>query len=1022
VDPPDDRVASPAFALLALAVYLAVAVTLLQSALFGDDVVSPGAYFAHSGPFPVALRQQVPQGINLLSDRVNQFMPWLRYAADSYAVDGRLPLWKSLASCGAPLVGNGQSALFFPTNLLAIVLGAPDWVHAAQALVKLAGGAFCAYLLARHLRLSFLAALLAGLVFGFGGFQVVFLQHPHTNVSMLLPLLLLAADRAVLSPTRGRVALLALVAGLQHLGGHAETAAHTQLAATALGLVRIGSLRRAAHPGGGAGAAAPLRRLAALAGGLLLGAALGALQILPQLEYISESDTLELRSRLAAEAQAAPQPLAPILLFLAALAAALLAVRHLARGRRALGIAAAAAVLVAAVAFGLTEGLSAGLSPHFVAPLAADWFGTVRDYFGAPASNYVEQNGAFAGAALALALLGLLAGRPRGVAKTAGACLAVGLLALFTAPGLDQLFHALPGLQLAVNTRLSLLALLATALLAGLGLDVVARGAAAVAAAAAAPPRGPRVGLRFALVGLLLLAGSYIPLAAGARSGEITGHVAPDNFPSFAVHPLPVDQISEQLPPGLVARLVDGASPLREPYLFFAGWFEPPGEVAGALLLYGPANRAVSAACVPLEGRSASLFVAAIPTQAFPAGRCDVQLRLSLAEGRDVFSELFTAADAPASATAWPFPARPAPGRAGSQLALLLLAALLCATLPHAAAATTREAGRLALVALVAASLLPFTADMLPLLPSGAFYPRSGAIDRLRRLAPDARMVAMVAGDFSAEIPVWYGIPDVRGYDALAPRRVARLLRRATDEEPFTWPMELLPHRDPPDLALLGMMAVRCLAGWTGAPPDLERLHFTGELFLPDWSPFPLVANPHYLPRARLVGEARIEPDDEAALAALAAPDFPHATTILLADGPAGPATPAGPAATAPDESLGFALIVRDRPDFVRLGVEARHPCWLVLADTFFPGWTVTVDGEPRSIARANTAFRAVAVGPGDQVVEFRYEPLSFRLGLIVSAGAALALLAVGGAALVRRRAARPPAPPPAAGAATSAA
>ncbi|HZJ72025.1 MAG TPA: hypothetical protein VFF36_13925, partial [Planctomycetota bacterium] len=375
-----------------------------------------------------------------------------------------------------------------------------------------------------------------------------------------------------------------------------------------------------------------------------------------------------------------------------------------------------------------------------------------------------------------------------------------------------------------VNTRLSLLALLATALLAGLGLDVVARGAGAAAAAAA--PRGPRVGLRYALVGLLLLAGSYIPLAAGARSGEITGHVAPDNFPSFAVHPLPVDQISEQLPPGLVARLVDGASPLREPYLFFAGWFEPPGEVAGALLLYGPANRAVSAACVPLEGRSASLFVAAIPTQAFPAGRCDVQLRLSLAEGRDVFSELFTAADA------------------GSQLALLLLAALLCATLPHAAAATTREAGRLALVALVAASLLPFTSDMLPLLPSGAFYPRSGALDRLRRLAPDARMLAMVAGDFSAEIPVWYGIPDVRGYDALAPRRVARLLRRATDEEPFTWPMELLPHRDPPDLALLGMMAVRCLAGWTGAPPDLERLHFTGELFLPDWSPFPLVANP----------------------------------------------------------------------------------------------------------------------------------------------------------------------------------
>ena len=1012
MDPPDDRVASPAAAtpaaaLLALAVYLAVAATLLQSALFGDDVVSPGAFFAQSGPFPVALRQQVPDGINLLSDRVNQFMPWLRYAADAYAIDGHLPLWKSLACCGAPLVGNGQSALFFPTNLLAILIGAPDWVHAAQSLVKLAAGAFCAYLLARHLRLSFLAALLAGLVFGFGGFQAVFLQHPHTNVSLLLPLLLLAADRAVLSPSRGRVAFLALVAGLQHLGGHAETAAHSQLAALALGLVRAWSLRREAPLG---------RRLAALLGGLFLGAALGAIQILPQLEYIAESETLELRSRLADEVAAASQPLAPRLLFLAALAVALVCVRHLARGRRRLGLAAAAALLVAALALGLTAGLSGGLSPLYVAPLAADWFGTVHDYFGT--SNYVEQNGAFAGAALALALLGLLAGRPRGVARSAGGALAIGLLALYTAPGLSELLGALPGLQLAVNTRLSLLALLATAILAGLGLDVIARGAGAAAGA------GARVGARYALVFALLLAGSFGVLAAGARRGEITGDVSPDNFPSFAVQPLPVGQLSGRLPPAVIGRLVENAAPRRETYKFFAGGFEAPGPVAGALLMYGPANRAVSASCVLAkpesedaaagsDGRPLYLFVAAVPAHAFPAGRSTVQLRASLQDGNTVYSEPFQSLDDP-DTTAWPFPAQPAPGRAGSQLALLLLAALLCALLPHAAAAT-REAGRLALVGAVAASLLPFTADMLPLLPSGAFYPRAGALDRLRRLAPDARMIAMVPGDFSAEIPVWYGIPDVRGYDALAPRRVARLLRQATDEPPFNWPMELLPHRDPPDLRLLGLMAVRCLAAWTTAPPDLERIHFSGELFLPDWSPFTLVSNPDYLPRARLVGEARIEPDDEAALATLAAPDFPLATTVLLAGGTApaaggvtSPAASAAPLSGAPVDSLGFALIVRDRPDLVRLGVEARRPCWLVLADTFFPGWTVTVDGEPREIARANLAFRAVAVGPGDQVVEFRYEPLSFRGGALLSALAALALLAAGGAALLTRRA--PPA------------
>src|SRR5262245_49010004 len=248
------RPAARGLALLALLVYAVLAGALLESALFGDDVVSPAAFWAQSGPFPATLRAKVPPGINLLSDNVSQFTPWLRYAADRWAADGALPLWKDTASCGAPFVGNGQSGLFFPTNLLGVLLGAPAWFGAAQALVKLVGGAFCAYLLARHLRLSWLASLLAGLVFGFGGFQVVFLQHPHTLVSMLLPLLLLCTDRVALAPTPGRIAALAVVAALQHLGGHPETAAHCQLSAAALGLTRVVSLRRDAA----ARAAAPL--------------------------------------------------------------------------------------------------------------------------------------------------------------------------------------------------------------------------------------------------------------------------------------------------------------------------------------------------------------------------------------------------------------------------------------------------------------------------------------------------------------------------------------------------------------------------------------------------------------------------------------------------------------------------------------------------------------------------------------------------------------------------------------------
>jgi uncharacterized membrane protein YfhO len=56
-----------------------------------------------------------------------------------------------------------------------------------------------------------------------------------------------------------------------------------------------------------------------------------------------------------------------------------------------------------------------------------------------------------------------------------------------------------------------------------------------------------------------------------------------------------------------------------------------------------------------------------------------------------------------------------------------------------------------------------------------------------------------------------------------------------------------------------------------------------------------------------------------------------------------------------------------------------------VLADTFYPGWQATLDGQPVEILRANHTFRAVAFPPGEHTVVFRYLPLSFQVGAVVS-------------------------------------
>ncbi|MFQ5849496.1 MAG: YfhO family protein [Candidatus Binatia bacterium] len=65
----------------------------------------------------------------------------------------------------------------------------------------------------------------------------------------------------------------------------------------------------------------------------------------------------------------------------------------------------------------------------------------------------------------------------------------------------------------------------------------------------------------------------------------------------------------------------------------------------------------------------------------------------------------------------------------------------------------------------------------------------------------------------------------------------------------------------------------------------------------------------------------------------------------------------------------------------------------LVLADSFYPGWRVYVDGKEKEVLRANYFFRGVLLAPGEHQVVFTYEPISLRYGLIVTLFTLLALL-----------------------------
>jgi hypothetical protein len=139
------------------------------------------------------------------------------------------------------------------------------------------------------------------------------------------------------------------------------------------------------------------------------------------------------------------------------------------------------------------------------------------------------------------------------------------------------------------------------------------------------------------------------------------------------------------------------------------------------------------------------------------------------------------------------------------------------------------------------------------------------------------------------------------------------------------------------------------------------------------------------LPRARLLGRPVYAADERQAMAAMNRLGEALREQVVVED----PDQPL-PAGT---EVSGRARIVDEVPERVEIETDAPAPAYLVLSDTFDPGWSATVDGRPAPIRPAYVAFRAVFLTGGRHTVVFSYRPAGLELGLVLTgAGVALAL------------------------------
>jgi hypothetical protein len=151
-----------------------------------------------------------------------------------------------------------------------------------------------------------------------------------------------------------------------------------------------------------------------------------------------------------------------------------------------------------------------------------------------------------------------------------------------------------------------------------------------------------------------------------------------------------------------------------------------------------------------------------------------------------------------------------------------------------------------------------------------------------------------------------------------------------------------------------------------------------------------LLENRSVLPKAWLVPSVVVEPNGDKLRSLLNHPQFEPARFALVESKP--PIAVAGYDGS-PRQAPGSVRVTRYETDRLEVEATVTAPALLVVGDKYYKGWQSFVDGSSVENVPVNHVLRGVYLSPGNHKVEFRFDPLPFKIGKYLTLGS-LALFA----------------------------
>ncbi len=219
------------------------------------------------------------------TDMLDQAYQLRRFAVQEIRAGRGIPLWNPFVYSGVPYVGILPGPLFYPTSALYLVLPlfrAIGWTF----VLHLAAGGMLGWAAGRAFGLRRWSAAATGLAFMFAGYVVSTLYGGHDGrmfAMVLIPAVFACAERGLDTGDLRWFAGMGLAVALQIFTPHVQVMYFSSLAVSLYALYRLALAWRDA----GEGARGRVWRVAAgFAGGFVLAALAGAVQILPAADLL----------------------------------------------------------------------------------------------------------------------------------------------------------------------------------------------------------------------------------------------------------------------------------------------------------------------------------------------------------------------------------------------------------------------------------------------------------------------------------------------------------------------------------------------------------------------------------------------------------------------------------------------------------------------------------------------------------------------------------------------------------------